>query len=426
MTPLEWAGITWTQQAYVKASNTDSQDLFGHKVALSGNTLAVGAPEEWGGSTGANGNPSDNSVPFSGAAYVFVRSGSSWSQQAYLKASNTGNADLFGIALDLDGDTLVVGAHQEKSNATGVDGDQHNDTIGHAGAAYVFTRNGSTWTQQAYLKSSNTGFSDRFGRTVAIKGDDLFVAAPAESSNATGINQDQLDDSTPWAGAVYQFRRQDGQWRQVAYIKASNTDPEDAFGWSIALADDHVAISAPDEDSHHAGINAEQADNSAQGAGAVYLFAGLTHQPFRITAGLNDAWVSADAPYQGMFFTVFESIKLFFLSWFTFDSSLPGGNAMATFGARDQRWVTGSGIYSGNSVTLNMERTTGGIFNGSEPMASQQTGYGTLTIVFLSCNEAHATYEFPGQGLSGQMTLSRVVEDNVPLCQALSGQEPGY
>lgn len=141
---------------------------------------------------------------------------------------------------------------------------------------------------------------------------------------------------------------------------------------------------------------------------------------FVINPGLNDAWVSVDAPFQGLFFTVFESLKLFFLSWFTFDSVPPGGAVIATFGAADQRWITASGFYSGNAVDLNVELTSGGIFNGAIPVAGQTPGYGTISIVFNSCNEAVLSYNFPGQGLFGQMTLTRVVPSNVALCELLA------
>lgn len=149
----------------------------------------------------------------------------------------------------------------------------------------------------------------------------------------------------------------------------------------------------------------------------------LASMPFQINAGLNDAWVSEDAPLQGLFFTVFEDLGFFFLSWFTFDSVAPGGGETAVFGAPDQRWITASGAYSGDTVTLNVELTSGGIFNGSDPMASQQAGYGTITIVFISCNEAVLTYNFPSVGLSGEMTLTRVLPDNVPLCEAMASQQ---
>lgn len=141
---------------------------------------------------------------------------------------------------------------------------------------------------------------------------------------------------------------------------------------------------------------------------------------FSINAGMNDAWVSDGAPFQGFFFTVFPDLKLFFLSWFTFDSVVPVAGS-ATFGARDQRWITASGFYNGASVSLNVELTSGGIFNGSVPQATQTPGYGTITIVFISCNEARLTYNFPSLGLSGEITLTRVVNDNVALCEMLSG-----
>jgi hypothetical protein len=114
-------------------------------------------------------------------------------------------------------------------------------------------------------------------------------------------------------------------------------------------------------------------------------------------------------------------LNLLFLSWFTFDSTIPVNGTPAVFGAGDQRWVTGAGSYFFDSATINVELTSGGIFNGSDPVASQLPGYGTITLVFVSCNEAILTYNFPTVGLSGEMTLTRVLEDNVALCEILSG-----
>jgi len=158
-------------------------------------------------------------------------------------------------------------------------------------------------------------------------------------------------------------------------------------------------------------------DNSNHDA-TVVTFLGL----FFINAGLNDAWVSDDAPFQGFFFTVFPDFGFFFISWFTFDSVVPVGPDSAVFGAFDQRWVTGGGFFLGDSVTINVELTTGGIFNDDDPAATQVPNYGTITIVFTNCNEAILTYNFPSLGLSGQMTLKRVLEDNVPLCVALNAE----
>ncbi|MBN1607171.1 MAG: FG-GAP repeat protein [Polyangiaceae bacterium] len=127
----------WSQQAYLKASNTGSGDWFGLSVSVSGDTLAVGAIYEAGEATGVNGNQSDALAPRSGAAYVFTRSGGLWSQQAYLKASNTGAGDEFGVSVSVSGDTLAVGAFGESSAAMGVNGDQTDSSAPHSGAVYV-------------------------------------------------------------------------------------------------------------------------------------------------------------------------------------------------------------------------------------------------------------------------------------------------
>ena len=149
------SGTTWSQQAYLKASNTEAGDVFGYSVAVSGDTVVVGAPYEDSSATGVNGNQSDNSAT-SGAAYVFVRNGTTWSQQAYLKASNTGAGDGFGGSVAVSGDTVVVGALMR--TAARHRGERHtNESATAAGAAYVFVRSGTTWSQQAYLKASNTG-----------------------------------------------------------------------------------------------------------------------------------------------------------------------------------------------------------------------------------------------------------------------------
>src|SRR5690606_11149966 len=112
-----------------------------------------------------------------GAAYVFVRSGSTWSQQAYLKASNTGAGDLFGSAIAISGDTVIVGASQEDSAGRGVNDDESGNGSTDSGAAYVFTRSGTSWSQQAYLKASNSSEAIRFGYAVAPSGDLALVGA---------------------------------------------------------------------------------------------------------------------------------------------------------------------------------------------------------------------------------------------------------
>lgn len=278
------SSTVWIRQGYLKASNTDAGDRFGSRIALStdGTTLAVAARDEDSAAFGVGGNQIDDSAESSGAVYVFTGDGA-WSQQAYLKASNTDAGDLFGanIALSGDGSTLVAGAPLESSAATGIDGDQADDSAAAAGAAYVFRRDGITWRQHAYIKASNTDSMDRFG-AVALSGDGSVLAAGAgiESSAATGIGGNQADNTALGAGAVYLFVHDGRAWGQQAYVKASNTHTPSLFGGdpfsgvSVALSGDgsSLAVGADSESSGATGIDGDQSDRAAEFSGAVYVF----------------------------------------------------------------------------------------------------------------------------------------------------------
>lgn len=274
------SGIAWTQNAYAKASNTGAEDRFGDAVSISadGHTLAIGTSSESSNARGIGGDQADNSAMRAGAVYVFTGGGGDWTQEAYIKASNSEAFDVFGESLSLssDGDTLAVGASSEASNATGIGGNQSDNSVYHAGAVYVFTRSGIAWTQQAYVKASNTG-SDAFGRSVSLSADGnvLAVGAYGESSSATGVDGDQADDSAPSAGAVYMFVRSGIAWTQDAYVKGSNSEAYDMFGFSVSLSADGntLAVRAASEDSSATGVAGNQADNSASDSGAVYVFA---------------------------------------------------------------------------------------------------------------------------------------------------------
>jgi hypothetical protein len=270
----------WTQQAYVKALNSGAADAFGQALALSadGSTLAVGAPGEDSSTTtiNVNGQGSNNSALESGAAYVFVRTGVTWTQQAYVKASNAGANDAFGVSVSLsaDGATLAVGAPGEDSSTTGVSTStaSSNNTATNAGAAYLFGRIGTTWSQLTYFKASTVDANDDFGRSLVLSADatTLAVAAPSESSAATGVNGNATDNSMPASGAVYVFARTPTSWLQQAYLKASNTGAEDQLGQSLAISGDGnaLAVGTPFEDSGAV----SSADNSLLESGAVYVF----------------------------------------------------------------------------------------------------------------------------------------------------------
>jgi hypothetical protein len=203
-------------------------------VAVSGDTAVIGALNEESNATGVDGDGTDNSAYNSGAAYVFNRSGATWSQQAYLKASNSSINDYFGGSVAVSGDTAVIGAYGEASNATGVGGNQADNSAPSSGAAYVFTRSGATWSQQAYLKASNAEAGDYFGGSVAVTGDTVVIGAYAEASNTTGVNGGGADNSASASGAAYVFTRSAATWSQQAYLKASNTGASDFFGHSVA------------------------------------------------------------------------------------------------------------------------------------------------------------------------------------------------
>jgi len=277
------SGIVWTQEAYIKASNTNNSDRFGSAVSLSadGNTLAVGASGEGSNATGVNGNQTNNATSNAGAVYIFTRSGTVWTQEAYIKASNTDEDDVFGLAVSLsaDGNILAVGAEGEDSNATGINGNQTNNAASNTGAVYIFTRNGIVWTQEAYIKASNTstaGLLGLFGDTVSLSagGSTLAVGARAENSNATGINGDQAGGVAFSSGAVYIFTRSNTIWTQEAYIKASNAEAGDFFGNVISLSQDGntLAVGALGEDSNATGVNGDSSNNGLNASGAVYIF----------------------------------------------------------------------------------------------------------------------------------------------------------
>ena len=280
---------------FIKASNAQAGDEFGGlrggdlsssasmSLSADGLTLVVGAPLEDSASTTVGGVEDNNARSNSGAAYVFVKTTTGWEQQAYIKARNSGQDDNFGqsVSISADGNTLVVGALNEDSNAQGTtptDIDEQNNGASNSGAVYVFTRTGDQWSQQAYLKSSNSQQGDQFGRSVAISanGSRLAIGAFREDSNTTGVSEKSAtDNGTSDSGAVYVFDLIEGSWLENAYIKASNTQSDELFGADVSISDDGntIAVGTRFEDSNASVINGDDSSNSASNSGAVYVFA---------------------------------------------------------------------------------------------------------------------------------------------------------
>lgn len=260
------AAAAWTQQAYAKAANADSLDQYGVAVAVSSDTLVVGAQGEASNQTGITNGASassNNGAAGAGAVFVYTRSGSAWSQQAYLKAPNAEAGDNFGSAVAIDGDTIVVGAPAEDSNLTSVANGttaSGDNSAAAAGAAYVFRRTGGSWAQEAYLKGSGIAAGANFGYAVAISGDTIVVGAHGENSST---------------GAVYVFKRSGTSWAEEQRLTAVNGRGSDDFGISVAISSDTVAVGAIGESSNQASVTngaTASADTSAASAGAVYVY----------------------------------------------------------------------------------------------------------------------------------------------------------
>jgi hypothetical protein len=264
-------GDIWYPEYYAKASNPGEDDWFGWGLAISddGFTLATSAPGE-----DSDGDPNDNSVMDSGAVYVFDLDTLGWYQQGYLKASVIDDYDNLGDALALseDGNTLAVGYLNEDCS----DSDPHDNSAPESGAVAIFSRTGSSWSTQAFLKASNAEEQDYFGTSVSLSGDGLILAVGAPGEDGNGLNQSSntITDS----GAVYIFENDGGNWIQTDYIKAQNTGSSDDFGGAVSLSGDgySLAVGASLEDSGAIGIEGNSSDNSAEDSGAVYLFVRFT------------------------------------------------------------------------------------------------------------------------------------------------------
>jgi FG-GAP repeat/IPT/TIG domain len=278
-------GTAWAQEAYLKAPNADASDNFGNNpISISGDTIVIGVSGEDSNQatiTAGTTASADNSKINSGAAYVFKRTGSTWAQEAYLKAPNADASDSFGSSISISADTVVVGANKESSNQTTITNGttaSADNSAAFSGAAYVFKRTGTTWAQEAYLKAPNADSSDIFGFPVSISGDTIVVGAYGEDSNQTTITNGATassDNSKSSSGAAYVFKRLGSLWVQEAYLKAPNGDVSDYFGYSVAISGDTIAVGAKGEDSNQATITngtTASSDNTNIDSGAVYVF----------------------------------------------------------------------------------------------------------------------------------------------------------
>jgi hypothetical protein len=215
------SGSSWTQQRKLSpapASDASASDQFGQSVALSGETALIGAFQD------------DHTLPQvasnGGSAYVFLRSGTTWSQQAKLVAADTGNDNRLGSSVALDGDIAVLGAPDPILNAPG------------PGSAYVFARTGALWTQQQKIQATDGATGQRLGSAVAVSGSTLLASAPYQRSEAGEE-----------AGSAYVYVLDAGAWGFQQKLTAGDGASRDVFGLSLAASGSSVLVGAPYDDS---------------------------------------------------------------------------------------------------------------------------------------------------------------------------------
>jgi hypothetical protein len=201
-------GSSWSQQAKLDASDAAINDHFGGSVAISGDTAVVGAAKD------------EDAGSSSGSAYVFTRNGSIWTEQAKLTASDAAADDLFGTSVSVWGNTALVGAFGD------------DDAGSSSGSAYAFTRTGSIWTEQAKLTASDAAANDFFGRSVAISGNTAVVGADGD------------DDGSSASGSAYVFTRTGSIWTEQAKLTASDAAADDSFGRSVAVSGNRAVVGA--------------------------------------------------------------------------------------------------------------------------------------------------------------------------------------
>jgi hypothetical protein len=251
---FERNGSTWTQTQKLRVLKTNTNGgnhYFGCDVAISGNYAVIGA---YGESSDGN-DPTDISLGFSGAAYIYELENGIWEPKQMIKASIVGGYDLFGYRVSISGNYAIVGASFEDSDGN----DPTNNNESYSGAAYVFERNGSgVWSQQQMLKSTTVVENAWFGRSVIIRGDYAIIGAP-EEPNASGVTK---------CGAAYIFERNGSTWTQTANLRSNDADSYDMFGFSVSIHGDYAIIGSPYEASNSSTSN----NNYSVGSGTAFIF----------------------------------------------------------------------------------------------------------------------------------------------------------
>jgi hypothetical protein len=241
---FERSGASWNHVAELVLSDARSDDLFGSAVAIDGDTIAVAAYQRY------FIDPSGGGAANAGAVYIYQRNGASWQLQSVLTAPQPELLDQFGWAIALEGDRVAISANRKDVTVNA-------SRVQDAGAVYLFQRSGTTWSLESQLQASDPEADAHFGRSLALDGGRLLVGAPfKDRANPTVIN----------VGAAYLFERTAGVWSQQAILRAAESKINDRIGWSVALRGSTAMLS-----SHYATRN-HPTTNALISQGSAYLF----------------------------------------------------------------------------------------------------------------------------------------------------------
>lgn len=372
----QWSGLSW-EQLGDDIDGEFAYDESGVSVSLSseGNRLVIGADKN-------DGNGSD-----AGHARVYQWINAQWHQ---LGGDIDGEAfgDYFGhsVSISADGTLLAVGA-PFNINGSGAN-------AGHV-RAYFWT--GGFWAQLGSDIDGEAAY-DESGGSISISRDGALLLIGAHRNDGGGINAGHAR-AYEWSGSA---------WRQFG-DDIEGIAPEDASGFSVSLASygNQVATGAPLNDGN--GIN----------SGLVRVFDIDVNDGFSINAGLNDAWFDPVTNGQGFFITVFADLGYVSLAWFTYDTELPPYNAEANLGNPGHRWMTAVGPIVGNQAIMNIEMTSGGLFDtATEIERTDPAGSdGTIVLTFYNCNSGTVEYEIASINQQGTVPIKRVAADNIALCE---------
>jgi FG-GAP repeat/PEP-CTERM motif len=199
---------TWSEADKLLASDGVEADCFGQSVSVSGATAIIGA------------HSTDDKGSYAGSAYVFEKDGSGWSQVAELIADDGAASDYFGISVSISGDVAIVGSHAD------------DDKGSYSGSAYIFERDGSSWSQIAKLTADDGGANDYFATSVSISGNIAIVSSHHDDAHGGS------------SGSAYIFEKDGSGWAQAAKLTASDAAASDIFGASVSISGSTVVVSA--------------------------------------------------------------------------------------------------------------------------------------------------------------------------------------